>query len=214
MSDEKRGLESGALSQFSDWFQSEFGPGRFVFDQFLAPPMPDALCFLDGEPVHVEIAHFYGTESDARLLLGRIGKSAPTPRERRESAMVPLDNRLLVPLNRLLRQKPDKHHAGILGGLVVNPLQHFLFAMLLNIFPGIKLDSEFRAVIPSNRSGCSVRAASFTRSVANCIASSARKASTYPRYSIANGQRQRTRRNRYHHRGEWYQLALHEAQEA
>ena len=110
MPDEKRGLESGALSQFSDWFESEFGPGRFVFNRFLDPPMPDALCFLDGDPLHVEIAHFYGTESDARLLLGRTGRRAPTIREQGESAMVPLDNRLLVPLNRLLQRKASKNY--------------------------------------------------------------------------------------------------------
>jgi hypothetical protein len=111
MSDEKRGLENGALSQFSDWFESEFGPGRFVFDRFLDPPMPDALCFLDDEPPYVEIAHFYGTDSGARLLLGRTGKWAPTTRERQESAMVPLDNRVLVPLNRLLEIKVGKNYA-------------------------------------------------------------------------------------------------------
>jgi hypothetical protein len=192
MSDEKRGLESGALSQFSDWFESEFGPGRFVFDQFLDPPMPDALCFLDGEPVHVEIAHFYGTESDARLLLGRIGKSAPTPRERRESAMVPLDNRLLVPLNRLLEIKADKNYAARPVWLLIRsafPLCDVAY------FSGYKAQIRVPSRLPFEQIWllCGPRV---SLGACKLHSRSARKASTYPRYSIANGQRQRTRRNR------------------
>jgi hypothetical protein len=111
MSDEKRGLEIGAISQFSDLFASEIGSDRFVFDRLLDPPMPDALCSLNGQPVYVEIAHSYGTEADARLLLGRKGKLAPTSEERRKSAMVPLDNRLLTPLNYVLARKAAKDYA-------------------------------------------------------------------------------------------------------
>ncbi len=111
-SSEKYDLEIAALNQFADALAGLWGERRFAFRELRSPPEPDALCVLDGRPLHVEVGHFYGTQSDAKQLLGRQGKSAATAHEMRQSALVPLDVRLLTPLNRLLADKATKsYHA-------------------------------------------------------------------------------------------------------
>jgi len=108
MTSEKQGLETGALNQFSEVLALELGEGRFSFHELRSPPEPDGLCSLDGQLLHVEVGHFYGTQSDVKQLLGRTGKSAATPEQRMLSAMVPLDTKLLTPLNSLLASKATK----------------------------------------------------------------------------------------------------------
>jgi hypothetical protein len=111
-SSEKYDLEIEALNQFADALAGLWGEQRFAFRELRSPPEPDALCTLDGRPLHVEVGHFYGTQSDAKQLLGRQGKSAATAHEMHQSAQVPLDVRLLTPLNRLLADKATKsYHA-------------------------------------------------------------------------------------------------------
>ena len=110
MTSEKHGLEIGALNQFAEALVPVLGEGRFTFDRLLKPPEPDALCSFDGQPLHVEVAHVYGTRSDARKLLGRTGKSAPTDVEQMCSAKMQLDVRLLTPLNDLLSDKATKKY--------------------------------------------------------------------------------------------------------
>ncbi len=108
MPSEKHGLETGALKQFVEAFALEHGQGRLAFQELRSPPEPDGLCSLDGQVLHVEVGHVYGEESDAKRLLGRTGKSAATPRQQLQSAMVPLDGRLLMPLSNLLVSKASK----------------------------------------------------------------------------------------------------------
>ncbi len=108
MSSEKHGLETGALNQFSDALTALMGERRFAVHELCNPPKPDGLCSLDGQPLHVEVGHCYGTQSDAKRLLGRKGKSAAKPQEQMLSSVVPLDARLLRPLNRLLANKATK----------------------------------------------------------------------------------------------------------
>jgi hypothetical protein len=105
---EKDRLEIGALTQFSLALENELGVGRFLFKELRKPPEPDGLCSLDGSPLHVEVGHVYGTQSDVKQLLGRTGKSAASQDQKSLSAMVPLDTRLLVPLNKLLAEKATK----------------------------------------------------------------------------------------------------------
>ncbi len=108
ISPEKDGLEIGAITQFSEAMRSELGSGRFSFVELRKPPEPDGYCLLDGETLYVEVGHVYGTQSDAKQLLGRTGKSASSPEQKLHSAMVPLDRRLLTPLNILLVDKATK----------------------------------------------------------------------------------------------------------
>ncbi|WP_307583950.1 hypothetical protein [Variovorax boronicumulans] len=107
---EKEELETGALRQFSEALSSELGASRFHFKELRKPPEPDAYCELDGEAVYVEVGHVYGTTSDVKQLLGRTGSLAPSQEERMTSAMVPLDIRVLTPLNRLLADKAIKRY--------------------------------------------------------------------------------------------------------
>ena len=108
MSSEKRRLETGALNEFSDALAAMLGEARFAFHELRDPPEPDGLCSFDGNSVHVEVGHLYGTPSDAKRLLGRTGKSAATPKEQSLSRLVPLDARLLTHLNHLLATKAAK----------------------------------------------------------------------------------------------------------
>lgn len=79
---EKQRLEAGALSQFVEAFNLAFGEKRLIFLELRNPPEPDGFCVLDGQPLHIEVGHIYGTPSDAKQLLGREGKSAATAQEK------------------------------------------------------------------------------------------------------------------------------------
>lgn len=72
------------------------------------PPEPDFIIRLDAHEVGVEVAHLYGSERDARLLLGRSQQEESTFQARVEHAMVPLDVRVPSELNRILSQKATK----------------------------------------------------------------------------------------------------------
>jgi hypothetical protein len=119
MPSEKHGLEIGALNQFSAALAILWGEARFVFHELRDPPEPDGLCSNDRQSLHVEVGHFYGTQSDAKQLLGRTGKSAPTPQDQLLSRLVPLDARLLTPLNRLLADKATKTYQTSRGWLLI-----------------------------------------------------------------------------------------------
>lgn len=108
MHNEKQKLEFSALNQFSEALTALLGEGRFVFHELRDPPQPDGYCSFDGQPLHVEVGHIYGTRSDAKRLLGRTGKSTATPTEMMNARMVPLSARLLGPLNNLLADKATK----------------------------------------------------------------------------------------------------------
>lgn len=111
MSTEKDGLETGAITQFATAYNSKAGAGELQFIELRSPPEPDGYCLLDGQPLYIEVGHIYGTQSDVKRLLGRTGKSAPSAKQKLLSAMVPLDHRLLVPLNNLLLDKATKTYA-------------------------------------------------------------------------------------------------------
>ena len=111
MSTEKDGLETGAITQFVVAYGSITGAGELQFIELRSPPEPDSYCLLDGQPLYIEVGHVYGTQSDVKRLLGRTGKSAPSARQEFLSAMVPLDRRLLTPLNNLLLNKAKKTYS-------------------------------------------------------------------------------------------------------
>jgi hypothetical protein len=112
MHNEKQELEISALNQFSEALAALLGEERFVFHELRDPPQPDGYCSFDGQPLHVEVGHIYGTRSDAKRLLGRTGKSAAMPAEMMNARMVPLNARLLRPLNDLLDNKETKTYQG------------------------------------------------------------------------------------------------------
>ncbi len=108
MHNEKQKLEISALNQFSVALVNLLGEDRFVFHELRDPPQPDGYCSFDGQPLHIEVGHVYGTRSDAKRLLRRTGRSAAAPAEIVDARMVSLDARLLRPLNYLLDSKAKK----------------------------------------------------------------------------------------------------------
>jgi hypothetical protein len=107
---EKQDLERSAIAEFAAAFTVAANRGVLAFETLLKPPHPDARCSVNGSAVFVEIAHLYGTDSDARELLGRTGHASPTDEERRLHRSVPLHARILGPLNRILAQKATKSY--------------------------------------------------------------------------------------------------------
>lgn len=128
---EKEALERAALSNFVEMFNNRLSRGCLSVIRRLQPPFPDALCCLNGQNVYVEIAHIYGTDADARYSLGRTGAAAPTDEERLGSSLVPLNARVICPLNRVLWRKSSKSYEGrpvwlvIRNGFPIFTLQDF-----------------------------------------------------------------------------------------
>ena len=116
---EKRLLERAAVEQFVEIFNARAGRGVLEFVSLLDPPEPDVRCRLNGADVFIEIAHVYGTASDARFLLGRGGCAQPTREERLESDLVPLDVRVISSLNIVLARKASKTYASSPVWLVI-----------------------------------------------------------------------------------------------
>lgn len=73
------------------------------------PRKPDVSCRLKGERLDLEIAHLYGSEEEAMLILGR-HLSDQTRQALHELQTVSSDVRLLNALNRILRQKAIKRY--------------------------------------------------------------------------------------------------------
>jgi len=109
---EKEGLEQGAITNFAEYFSANSNRGHLMFKESLQPPYPDTLCELTGQPLYVEVAHIYGTETDAKYLLRRTGRAQPTKQERLKSTLTPLDKRYLIPLNKVLKSKAEKIYKG------------------------------------------------------------------------------------------------------
>ncbi|MBU8920937.1 MAG: hypothetical protein KOO63_03655 [Bacteroidales bacterium] len=105
---EKEELERWAVLEFAKLFTAKANRGALQFVELLKPPSPDALCHLDKSDLFVEVAHVYGTETDAKMALGREGKSAPDPRVHNANAMISFDQRVIGPLNILLKKKAGK----------------------------------------------------------------------------------------------------------
>jgi hypothetical protein len=105
---ERHGLEQGAVTQLVSVLLEREPSLHFEFIELLDPPMPDAKCKANAADVFVEVTHIYGTDTDARYILGRQGKAAPTKREKLNSSRTPLRQRYLVPLNERISIKAAK----------------------------------------------------------------------------------------------------------
>ena len=105
---EKNELERWAVYEFAKLFSARAGRGTLRFVKLLEPPSPDALCELNDSDVYIEVAHVYGSETDAKKTLGRRGKGSPDPTENQKDALIHLGSRVIVPLNLLLSKKAGK----------------------------------------------------------------------------------------------------------
>src|SRR5438105_4561519 len=73
-----------------------------------APPEPDFIFNLDTSCLGLEVAHLFGSERDARRLLGRAWATETTREAEVEHAMMPLNVRVPSELSRILAQKAGK----------------------------------------------------------------------------------------------------------
>ena len=117
--DEKGALERAAVEQFAEIFSALVGRGHLRFHALLPPPQPDAHCFLSDADIYIEVAHIYGTDADARRILGRTGYAEPSHEEQLHSSLVPLNHRVISQLNMVLAQKSKKTYTSSPIWLVV-----------------------------------------------------------------------------------------------
>ncbi len=115
---EKRRLEHDAAKLFMRRYEKTFhAPIRDIIHN--RPAKPDVSCHLDGQLLDLEIAHLYGSESEAQQIL-RGGLPADTLEALKElHAIRNTHNRLLHTLNSLLAKKAGKRYASSRVWLVI-----------------------------------------------------------------------------------------------
>lgn len=105
---EKIELEHEAAKLFMRLYEKQFGiPMRHIWHN--EPRKPDVSCYLNDEKLDLEIAHLYGSEAEAMLILRR------EVNQRTLEALhlllnVPVKERLLKALNTILINKAEKSY--------------------------------------------------------------------------------------------------------
>jgi hypothetical protein len=122
---EKIRLEHEAARLFMRLYQRRFAVSmRHIWHN--EPAKPDVSCYLEQQRLDLEIAHLYGSEAEAMLLLGR--ELSPQTREALLALQdIPVQQRMLTALDRLIRQKAYKRYDSDRVWLVIrntNPLWH------------------------------------------------------------------------------------------
>lgn len=116
-------LEHDAARLFMRLYEKRFGiPMRHIWHN--EPKKPDVSCYLDGDRLDLEIAHVYGSEEEAKLILGR-SANIHTLEALHRLIDVPVAERLLAALNDVLDNKADKDYHSHRVWLVIrnaNPL--------------------------------------------------------------------------------------------
>lgn len=117
---EKLRLEHQAAKLFMRRYEKQFGtPMRHIWHN--SPSKPDVSCYLNGEQLDLEIAHLYGSEEEAKHLLGR-SLSEKTRLALQHLAKTPPDHRLLEALNHVLLSKAEKRYQSKKVWLVIRNL--------------------------------------------------------------------------------------------
>jgi hypothetical protein len=115
--EEKIELEHQAAKLFMRHYEQLSGlPIRHIWHN--EPKKPDVSCQLNGDRLDLEIAHLYGTEEEAMLILGR-DLTESTRTALRELLKVSVDARLLNALNRILHNKAKKTYQSSRVWLVI-----------------------------------------------------------------------------------------------
>ncbi len=105
---EKLRLEHEAARLFMRLYEQCFAvPIRHIWHN--EPKKPDVSCYLANEKLDLEIAHLYGSEVEAMMLLGR-DLQPETRQILAELNQTPIEARLLKALNRLLANKAEKNY--------------------------------------------------------------------------------------------------------
>lgn len=106
--EEKIKLEHDAARLFMRLYEHNFGiKMRHIWHN--EPARPDVSCYYDEQKLDLEIAHLYGSEAEAMLLLGR-SLSDNTLKELRALLSVPAEQRMLMALNRIVCNKAEKRY--------------------------------------------------------------------------------------------------------
>lgn len=105
---EKIHLEHEAAKLFMRLYEKQFGiPMRHIWHNL--PRKPDVSCYLNGTQLDLEIAHIYGSEAEAKLILGRAAEDRMLAALHQLSAL-PINNRLIASLNAVLATKSQKKY--------------------------------------------------------------------------------------------------------
>lgn len=105
---EKIELEHQAARLFMRLYEQKFGvPMRHIWHN--EPKKPDVTCYLDNQRLDLEIAHLYGSEEEAKLILGREA-NLRTLDALHHLIAVPVGERLLNALNAILASKAEKSY--------------------------------------------------------------------------------------------------------
>lgn len=101
---EKIHLEHEAAKLFMRLYEKQFGiPMRHIWHNL--PRKPDVSCYLNGTQLDLEIAHIYGSEAEAKLILGRAAQDNML-----QLSELPINNRLMASLNTVLATKSQKKY--------------------------------------------------------------------------------------------------------
>lgn len=103
---EKIELEHEAARQFMKLYEKQYGVMmRHIWHN--EPSLPDVSCYLGHQRLDLEIAHIYGSEEEAKLILGR-AVTLKTLEALHRLIQMPVDQRLLNALNAVLASKAEK----------------------------------------------------------------------------------------------------------
>ncbi len=114
---EKLELEQQAAELFAAIYPDNQGECRFLHHNL--PPKPDATLLINNKPQDIEIAHLYGSEEEAQLILGKDLDTATRDALRAQSIHTHTDDRLINALNRILASKAEKHYHSVQPWLVI-----------------------------------------------------------------------------------------------
>lgn len=113
---EKESLEHATLQKFIDAYNAEHGDAPLHLVRM--GDAPDGIVRMGPNEIGIEIAHVYGTDFDARNRLGRAGDVATIQddaslwKRHIDNATIPLDQRILTSLKRVLKKKAQKQYGG------------------------------------------------------------------------------------------------------
>jgi hypothetical protein len=105
---EKELLEDAAISIFIEWYNNNSVGSKLHLIEKQAPPLPDYKCNNENNDVHIEVTHLYGTDIDARNILGR--GNLDTSNAKLMNRLMPVPGRVIVRLNYLLDEKVNKNY--------------------------------------------------------------------------------------------------------
>ncbi len=106
---EKIVLEHQAAKIFMRWYEHDSGKKiRHIWHN--RPRKPDVSCWLEGQRLDIEVAHLYGSEAEARQILGHELDDKTILELRNLNKMFKPNQRLLNALNRILINKSHKSY--------------------------------------------------------------------------------------------------------